>query len=373
MSICLIFALLCSKITFRAMKARLKVEKSISITICAFDESKEGMKYYMKKRMLTGLQPTGLITLGNYIGAIKQMVEYQEKYDSFIFIADMHAITMPIEPQKLRENIRNLVAIYLACGIDPERNNIFIQSENEYHANISWMLECNTYFGELSRMTQFKDKSKKSANFSCGLFTYPVLMAADILAYDTDLVPVGIDQKQHVEIARDIADRFNKKYGETFVLPEPLISEQSTKIMDLQDPTKKMSKSSENQKGVIRLLDEPEVIRKKIMSATTDSIGKVKFDKENQPGISNLINIYSAVTELSIKEIEAKFANSQYGEFKKEVAEEVIGKLSVIQKRYNELLESQELDEILDNGIKVSREIAKEKYEMMKKKIGLSR
>jgi len=326
-----------------------------------------------KKRMLTGLQPTGLITLGNYIGAIKQMVEYQEKYDSFIFIADMHAITMPIEPEKLKENIRSLVAIYIACGIDPNKNKIFIQSENEYHANLSWMLECNTYFGELSRMTQFKDKSKKNANFSCGLFTYPVLMAADILAYDTDIVPVGIDQKQHVEIARDIAERFNKKYGETFILPEPLISEQATKIMDLQEPNKKMSKSSENQKGVIRLLDEPEVIRKKIMSATTDSLAQVKFDKENQPGISNLINIYSAVTGLSIKDIETQFEGSQYGQFKKEVADKVIERLSEIQKRYYELINSSELDEILDKGRDAAREIAKVKYEDVKKKIGLVR
>ena len=326
-----------------------------------------------KKRVLTGLQPTGLITLGNYIGAIKQMVKYQEEYDSYIFIADMHAITMPIDPKNLKENIRNLVAIYIACGIDPNKNTIFIQSENEYHANISWMLECNTYFGELSRMTQFKDKSKKNANFSCGLFTYPVLMAADILTYDVDFVPVGIDQKQHVEIARDIAERFNKKYGETFVLPEPLISEQATKIMDLQDSTKKMSKSSENQKGVIRLLDDPEVIRKKIMSATTDSLAQIKFDKENQPGISNLINIYSAVTDLSIQEIENKFADCQYGEFKKEVAQKVIEKLTIIQKRYNELITSSELDFILDNGIEKAKKIAKAKYEDMKEKIGLKR
>ena len=326
-----------------------------------------------KKRMLTGLQPTGVITLGNYIGAIKQMVEYQEKYDSFIFIADMHAITMPIEPEKLKENIRSLVALYIACGIDPNKNKIFIQSENEYHANVSWMLECNTYFGELSRMTQFKEKSKKNVNFSCGLFTYPVLMAADILIYDTNLVPVGIDQKQHVEIARDIADRFNKKYGETFVLPEPLISEQATKIMDLQEPTKKMSKSSENPKGIIRLLDHSEVIRKNIMSATTDSLSQIKFDKENQPGISNLINIYSAVTDLSIKEIENKFSNSQYGEFKKEVADKVIEKLDKIKEKYYELISSKELDEILDEGREITRKIAKEKYEKMKAKIGLIR
>ena len=326
-----------------------------------------------KKRMLTGLQPTGVITLGNYIGAIKQMVEYQEKYDSFIFIADMHAITMPIEPQKLHENIRSLVALYIACGIDPNKNKIFIQSENEYHANVSWMLECNTYFGELSRMTQFKEKSKKNANFSCGLFTYPVLMAADILIYDTDLVPVGIDQKQHVEIARDIAERFNKKYGKTFVLPEPLISEQATKIMDLQEPTKKMSKSSENPKGIIRLLDDSEVIRKNIMSATTDSLSQIKFNKENQPGISNLINIYSAITDLSIKEIEDKFMNYKYGEFKTEVAVKVIEKLDQIKEKYYKLISSKELDEVLDAGRDATRKIAKQKYEEMKEKIGLIR
>ena len=201
-----------------------------------------------KKIVLTGLQPTGTITLGNYIGAIKQMTEYQEKYKSIIFIADMHAITIPIDSDALANNIRQLIAIYIACGIDPKKNTIFLQSDNEYHANISWMLECNTYFGELSRMTQFKDKSAKNANFSAGLFTYPVLMASDILAYDTNYVPVGVDQKQHVEIARDIAIRFNKKYGDTFVVPEPLIRESGTKIMDLQEPTKKMSKSSESQK-----------------------------------------------------------------------------------------------------------------------------
>ena len=181
------------------------------------------MKYMEKKKMLTGLQPTGAITLGNYIGAIKQMVDYQEMYDSTIFIADMHAITVPIDPEVLAHNIKELIALYIACGIDPKKNMIFLQSDNEYHANISWMLECNTYFGELSRMTQFKDKSKKNVNFSAGLYTYPVLMAADILAYDVDYVPVGIDQKQHVEIARDIAIKYNKKYGDTFKIPEPLI------------------------------------------------------------------------------------------------------------------------------------------------------
>lgn len=326
-----------------------------------------------KKKMLTGLQPTGVITLGNYIGAIKQMVDYQEKYDSTIFIADMHAITVPIDSEVLAHNIKELIAIYIACGIDPKKNMIFLQSDNEFHANISWMLECNTYFGELSRMTQFKDKSKKNANFTAGLFTYPVLMASDILAYDVDYVPVGIDQKQHVEIARDIAIRFNKKYGETFKVPEPLIRAEGTKIMDLQDPTKKMSKSSENQKGVIRLLDDPASIRKKIMSATTDSVGKINFDPENQPGISNLINIYVSLSGEKLEDVVEKFADSNYGTFKTAVADLVISEITKIQERYNELISSKELDEILDKGKEASRKIAKEKYELMKNKIGLRR
>ncbi len=326
-----------------------------------------------KKLMLTGLQPTGTITLGNYIGAIKQMVENQEKYNSIIFIADMHAITVPIDADTLANNIRQLIAIYIACGIDPEKNLIFLQSDNEYHANISWMLECNTYHGELSRMTQFKDKSAKNANFSAGLFTYPVLMAADILAYDADLVPVGIDQKQHVEITRDIAIRFNKKYGDTFVVPEPLIREAGTKIMDLQDPTKKMSKSAESQKGVIRILDDINTIRKKINSAVTDSVGKVNYDPENQPGVTNLINIYTSLTGMSKEEVVAKFENANYGEFKKGVADVVVEEFEKIQARYNELINSDELDRILDEGRDRAREIAKKKYEEMKNKIGLRR
>ncbi len=326
-----------------------------------------------KKLMLTGLQPTGTITLGNYIGAIKQMVENQEKYKSIIFIADMHAITVPIDADTLANNIRQLIAIYIACGIDPEKNLIFLQSDNEYHANISWMLECNTYHGELSRMTQFKDKSAKNANFSAGLFTYPVLMAADILAYDADLVPVGIDQKQHVEITRDIAIRFNKKYGDTFVVPEPLIREAGTKIMDLQDPTKKMSKSAESQKGVIRILDDINTIRKKINSAVTDSVGKVNYDPENQPGVTNLINIYTSLTGMSKEDVVAKFENANYGEFKKGVADVVVAEFEKIQARYNELINSDELDKILDEGRDRAREIAKKKYEEMKNKIGLRR
>lgn len=323
------------------------------------------------KRILTGLQPTGEITLGNYIGAIRQVTKYQEEYDSYIFIADLHAITIPKEPEELRNNIKKLLNLYLACGIDPKKNKIFIQSDNEYHCNISWMLECNTYYGELSRMTQFKDKSRKNQSFTSGLLTYPVLMAADILAYDVDYVPVGIDQKQHVELARDLADRFNKKYGDTFKLPEPLITKEGTKIMDLQDPTKKMSKSSESKKGVIYLLDDLDIIRKKIMSATTDSDNYIKFDVENKPGISNLINIYVSLSGLNIQEVEEKFKDSNYGEFKKEVANLVVEKVSIIQEKYNELLKSDELEEILNDGIEAVRPMAKKKYEIMKQKIGL--
>lgn len=322
------------------------------------------------KRMLTGLQPTGVITLGNYIGAIKQMVKYQDEYESFLFVADLHAITVPNSNINLKENTRSLIALYLACGIDPKKSTIFVQSQNEYHANLSWILECNTYFGELSRMHQFKEKSKGKENFTAGLFTYPVLMASDIIIYDADYVPVGIDQKQHVEIARDIAIRFNKKYGDTFIIPEPIISETGTKIMDLIDPTKKMSKSSENQNGVIRLLDEPETIRKKIMRATTDSEMLVKFDEENKPGISNLINIYSSFTGKTVSEVEEQFKDSNYGTFKKAVADVVVSELEKIQIKYNEYINGTEIDQILKEGREKTRMYAKAKYDAVKRKIG---
>lgn len=325
------------------------------------------------KKVLTGLQPTGVITLGNYIGAIKQMIQYQNEYESYIFVADLHSLTVLKEGRDLSKNTKELVALYLACGIDPNKNTIFIQSENEYHTNLSWILECHTYFGELSRMHQFKEKSKKNTNFSAGLFTYPVLMAADILIYDIDYVPVGIDQKQHVEIARDIAIRFNKRYKDTFNVPDCLISDTGTKIMDLVDPMKKMSKSNENKKGIITLLDTEKEIRKKIMSATTDSDMKIKYDKELKPGISNLINIYSSLTGMSIKEIEKEFENSNYGDFKRKVADVVVSCIMDIQEKYNYYLNSDELDKILDEGIKKTRKMAKEKYELVKNRINMSR
>lgn len=325
------------------------------------------------KKILTGLKPTGEMTLGNYIGAIMQMKKMQEEYDSYLFIADMHAITVNQDKEELKKRIKDFLALYIACGIDPKKNIIYLQSENEYIPAISWMLECTTYYGEASRMIQFKEKSKQNANFSVGLLTYPVLMAADILYADIDLVPVGIDQKQHVELARDIALRFNKMYGDTFVVPEPLITKTGIKIKDLKDPTKKMSKSEDNPNGVIALLDDVEKARKKIMSATTDSDMSVKFDEENKPGISNLINIYSALTSKTIEEIEEEFKESNYGTFKKKVADVVVETLSSIQNKYHELINSNELNEILDEGIKIAKQMAKEKFETMKEKMGLHR
>lgn len=327
----------------------------------------------MKKILLTGLKPTGSLTLGNYIGAIKQMKEMQDEYVNYLFVADMHAITVPNDSDTLHKNIRDFLALYLACGIDPKKNIIYLQSDIEYIPSISWLLECNTYYGELSRMIQFKEKSKKNANFTSGLLTYPVLMASDILAVDADYVPVGIDQKQHVELTRDIAIRFNKKYGETFKIPEPLVTSVGTKIMDLVDPTKKMSKTEENPKGVICLLDSPESAKKKIMGATTDSEMCVRFDMDNKQGISNLINIYASLMNIEIKDVEEKFANSNYGEFKREVALVVSNFLEDIQKRYNELINSNEIDKILDNGANIVREIAKKKYTDMREKIGVCR
>ncbi len=327
----------------------------------------------MKKTLLTGLKPTGSLTLGNYIGAIKQMREMQEEYNSYLFVADMHAITVPVDREELHKNIKEFIALYLACGIDPEKNTIYLQSDIEYIPCISWLLECNTYYGELSRMIQFKEKSKKNANFSAGLLTYPALMTADILYVDADYVPVGIDQKQHVELARDVAIRFNNKYGNTFKVPEVLVPKVGIKIMDLVDPTKKMSKTEDNPKGVIGLLDSLEVARKKIMSATTDSFKEVKYDPENKPGISNLINIYASLTGMSILAVEEKFKDSNYGEFKKCVADSVCEVLERIQKRYNELISSGELDKIMEDGANKAREIAKNKYLDMRVKMGLYR
>jgi len=325
------------------------------------------------KKILTGLKPTGDMTLGNYIGSVRQMVSLQNEYDSYIFVADLHALTIPQNPQEINERIRKFIAMYIACGIDPDKNTIYLQSENEYIPAISYLLECTTSYGEASRMIQFKEKSKQNSNFSVGLLTYPVLMAADILYCDADYVPVGIDQKQHVELARNIAERFNHRYGDTFVLPEPFISESGIKIKDLKDPMKKMSKSEENSQGVISMFDSRDEIVKKIMGATTDSGSGIVYDIDHKPGISNLLNIATSITGISIKELEKKFAGKGYGEFKKYVANVTANHIIEIQNKYDELIHSDDLDKILDDGLKKSKQLAKEKYLFMKEKMGVVR
>lgn len=328
----------------------------------------------MKKRILTGLKPTGELTLGNYIGAISQMVELSndENNEVYLFVADLHALTEYQDPSTLRERIKKFIAMYIACGIDPEKVSIYIQSDNEYIPMISWILECNTYYGEASRMIQFKEKSKGKENFTVGLLTYPILMAADILYCDADLVPVGIDQKQHVEIARDIAERFNNKYGKTFKLPEPLMSKEGIKIKDLKDPSKKMSKSEVNPNGVISLFDSPETVSKKIMGATTDSENLVYFDEENKPGISNLLNIASVISKRSIDDIANEYKASGYGNFKKYVASLTSNMINDIQEKYNYIINSGKLEEILNKGKENSRKLAYEKMIEIKKKVGLN-
>lgn len=326
------------------------------------------------KTILTGLKPTGELTLGNYIGAIKPLINMQNEYDNvYLFVADLHALTVPQNPQELNKRIRDFIAMYIACGVDPKKVMVYLQSENEYIPCISWVLECTTQFGEASRMIQFKEKSKEHDNFSVGLFTYPVLMASDILYCDADYVPVGVDQTQHVELARDIAIRFNSRYGNTFKIPEPLITKVGTKIKDLKDPTKKMSKSSDSPMGVITLFDTEKEINKKIMGATTDSEMLVKFDEINKPGISNLLNIVSSLTNKTITEIENEFIGKNYGEFKRYVSSVVEKELGEINKKYNELINSGKINQILDDGINKSRSMAKNKYLEICKKVGITR
>lgn len=328
-----------------------------------------------KKRLLSGLQPSGELTIGNYCGAIRQFLDYQKEYDAFLFIPDMHTITVPQkDPALIRERTRRFATLYLACGLDVENCTFYVQSEIPAHNQLSWILECTTFMGELNRMTQFKDKSAKFKNIGCGLYTYPVLMAADILLYDSDVVPVGADQKQHVELARDIAHRFNTRYGETFVMPEPIIPKIGARIRDLQEPTKKMSKSAEDPNGTIFLLDPPSVVKKKINRAVTDSDAKVWFDEENKPGISNLITIYSALSGTPLEEAIAKFEGMErYGDFKKQIIEAVMDTLSPIQQKYEEISATGLVDEVLDAGRARANEIATAKYEQVRKLVGFGR
>lgn len=327
----------------------------------------------MKKTIFSGIQPSGSVTLGNYIGALKQFVDLQEEYDCYFCIVDQHAITVAQDRLALRKNIRSLAALYIAVGVDPEKVTLFIQSEVPAHAQAGWMLQCVAYIGELERMTQFKDKSHGKEAVSAGLLTYPPLMAADILLYSTDLVPVGEDQKQHLELTRDLAERFNKKYNDIFTIPEVRIPKVGARVMSLVDPTKKMSKSDPNPKGFITLLDEPKVIEKKIKSAVTDSEGIVKFDKEHKPGISNLLSIYSIFSGETIEQLEAKYEGKGYGEFKQDVANIVVDTLAPIQERYHELMESDELDLILDRGAEKANAVARKMVKKMENAMGLGR
>lgn len=324
------------------------------------------------ENILSGIKPTGQLTLGNYIGALKNFSKFQDENKVFVFIADLHALTLPIEPEVLYQNTKDIVAFYLACGLDPNKSSIFLQSHVHEHSELGTILGNYAYMGELNRMTQFKDKSSKmnEKKIGLGLFTYPVLMAADIILYDAKKVPVGEDQKQHVELARDLAIRFNHRYKkEVFVIPEPVIPTTGARIMSLSDPTKKMSKS--DPKGDIFLKDDLKSARKKIMSAVTDTGCEVKFDRENKPGISNLLTIYCSLKEITIEEAEKEFEGANYGTFKKAVADVVCDTLEKIQTKYNEYISSSYLDEVLAKGAKEAKEIASNVLNRVKKCVGL--
>lgn len=327
-----------------------------------------------KKVLLSGITATGKLTIANYIGAIKNMVNLQEKYDSYIFIADLHALTLPIEPGQLNKNKNDLFALYLACGIDPYKSTLFFQSDVLEHGMMQWLITVNTTIGELSRMTQFKDKSTKikSPNgmdtIPTGLLMYPTLMVGDILLYNADLIPVGIDQKQHVELTRNIVQRLNNKYKTSFNEPNPYIPNVGSKIMSLVEPTKKMSKSDKNDKASIYLLDDPEAAYKKIMKAVTDSENKIYISNE-KPGILNLLTIYSALNNFTLEESEKKFKNKNYGELKISVAESVKSLLINIQSKYKDML--LKINELSKIGAEKATKIAKENLEKLMKGMGL--
>ncbi|WP_270459930.1 tryptophan--tRNA ligase [Faecalitalea cylindroides] len=325
------------------------------------------------ERMLSGIKPTGRLHLGNYIGAISQFVKYQDEYEMYIFIANQHAITVPTDPKALRQNTKDLIALYLAAGLDPEKCTLFLQSDVDAHVKLGWVFTCLTYMGELQRMTQYKDKTAKGeTGITDGLFTYPCLMAADILLYDADYVPVGQDQKQHVELTRHLAERFNNRYSETFVVPQPLETKVGKKIFSLQDPTKKMSKSETDAKGTIDLLDDPAVARKKIMSAVTDSVGIIQYDPESQPGLANLLTIQSVLANEPIEDIVKRYEGKGYGELKKEIGQTVFDFLTDLQAKYKKIIESNVIDQILEEGAKKASYVANKKIRKVYKKIGFT-
>ena len=326
-----------------------------------------------KKIVFSGIQPTGNVHLGNYIGALRNFGPLQEEYDCLYSIVDLHAITVRQNPTQLRQNCLKLMSLYLAAGLDPDKSLIYFQSHVPAHAELAWVLNCFTYMGELSRMTQFKDKAQKHAeNINVGLFAYPTLMAADILLYQTNFVPVGNDQKQHIEITRDIAERFNAIYGDVFTIPEPLIGKVGARIMSLSDPTRKMSKS-DPEDTFIAILDEPNVIRKKVRRAVTDSEALVKYDVENKPGVSNLMSIYSAVTGKAFAEIENEFVGKGYGDFKEAVADAVIAELEPIQARYRQIsADKAYLNEVMTKGAERAAKLAARTMSKVRRKVGLA-
>ena len=324
-----------------------------------------------RKVVFSGVQPSGGLTIGNYIGAIKNWIDLQEEYDCYYSIVDLHAITVPQMPKDLRKNTLEVLAIYIASGLDPEKCTLFIQSHVPAHTELTWVLNSISYMGQLNRMTQFKEKASKSEeNLNAGLFTYPVLMASDILLYQTDLVPVGEDQKQHLELARDLAERFNNKYSATFKVPEPLIKEFGARIMSLQNPESKMSKSDENENGYILILDKPDAIRRKIKRAVTDSIGEVKYN-DDQLGIKNLLNIYSVFSGDSIGEIEKRYEGQGYGRFKEDVAEVVIQGLAPIQAKYDNLMKNKDyLEKVYKEGSEKAAYVARKTLSKVYRKVG---
>ena len=326
------------------------------------------------KRVFSGVQPSGNLTIGNYLGAIKQFVDMQHEADAYYCVVDLHAITVPQDPSELRARSREIAQLYLACGVDPQKATIFIQSHVKEHAELGWLLQCASYMGELNRMTQFKDKSEGKNSVHVGLFTYPVLMAADILLYDTTHVPVGDDQKQHIELTRDIAERFNARFGETFVIPEPNIQEFGARIMALDNPTKKMSKSAESEASRIAILEDPAVFKKKIMRAVTDTENEIRYDEENKPGVSNLLSIYSLFTGQKIDDVVAHFQGQGYGTLKKELVEVMTDKLGAIQHRFNQLsADPAELDRILAASAEKARARAEVTVNRVKDAMGLMR
>ncbi|KAF6561091.1 MULTISPECIES: tryptophan--tRNA ligase [Paenibacillus] len=322
------------------------------------------------KTVLSGIQPSGQLTLGNYIGAMKNFVKLQEDHQCYFMVPDLHAITVPQEPAQLREQSEAVAALFIAAGINPEKSNVFLQSHVPQHAELGWLMTTLTNMGELERMTQFKDKSAGKDSVGAGLFVYPSLMAADILLYNADLVPVGDDQKQHLELTRDLAGRFNHRYGDYFTVPEPYIPEVGARIMSLDDASKKMSKSNPNAGSFIALLDDPKVIRKKISRATTDSGSEVKYDPANKPEISNLMSIYSQCSGLSLQEVQDRYEGQMYGTFKKELAETVVAMLEPIQQRYRDIRESGEIGHILAQSAERAQEAAEVTLSAVKERMG---